>query len=262
MRSAASGVIIGAALGAVVAFAQSLSLSVSAPTTASGTVSLSASASATGLSSVRWTVDGQPVGSEITAGACVTSWDSRTVANGAHVVHAVGRTASGVPVSSAPMTVTVSNTAVPPPPPPPPPQGTTLPAGAVQCAIEGGSCTWAGGETRTVYYGANGAFVSRALASPVACDNATFGDPIVGVFKACHMGPTAPPPPPPVDPCVAQPGVLTVSSWPTAAEGSRQLRYSYTVAGVVTTVREARLSFAPSRALTVTDARGCSVVSQ
>lgn len=74
--------------------------------------------------------------------------------------------------------------------------------------------------------------------------------------QSCVVEPP-PPPPPPVDPCVANPGVLTVSSWPSTSEGSRQVRYSYTVAGAVVTVRSVSLDFTK---LTVIDSRGCSTV--
>jgi len=72
--------------------------------------------------------------------------------------------------------------------------------------------------------------------------------------QSCVVEP--PPPPPPVDPCVAAPGVLTVSSWPSSAEGARQLRYSYSVSGVVTTVRTLLVDLVSGR-VTATDARGC-----
>jgi hypothetical protein len=40
--------------------------------------------------------------------------------------------------------------------------------------------------TATVSYGANGAFFSRQnVTGTLRCDNATFGDPISGVVKAC-----------------------------------------------------------------------------
>jgi hypothetical protein len=56
---------------------------------------------------------------------------------------------------------------------------------------------------------------------------------------------------------VANPGVLNVSAWPSVSEGSRRLTYSYTVAGVTTTVAKVEVQLKPSRKITVTDARGC-----
>lgn len=74
------------------------------------------------------------------------------------------------------------------------------------------------------------------------------------------LPPPPPPPPPPVDPCLQNPGVLVVSQWPGAAEGSRRLTYSYTVAGVVVTVKAVTLTWGPPDHLTVTDARGCAAM--
>ncbi|MEO8484167.1 MAG: hypothetical protein ABI634_18290 [Acidobacteriota bacterium] len=70
---------------------------------------------------------------------------------------------------------------------------------------------------------------------------------------------TAPAPPPPSDPCVANPAALVVSAWPSSAEGSTQLRYSYAVSGAVATVKSVALTFGPTT-LTVRDSRGCTVV--
>ena len=51
------------------------------------------------------------------------------------------------------------------------------------CAVEGGICTFAG--TKQVEYGAKGIIVSKTATGSIACNNATFGDPISGVVKAC-----------------------------------------------------------------------------
>jgi YVTN family beta-propeller protein len=57
---------------------------------------------------------------------------------------------------------------------------------ATRCASENGSCSVPTGTTATVYYGANGRFFARGGSSgSVACNNATFGDPIAGTAKAC-----------------------------------------------------------------------------
>jgi hypothetical protein len=59
---------------------------------------------------------------------------------------------------------------------------------AKKCADERGTCTVAAGATATVLYGGNGRFHLRSGASgAVACSNATFGDPIPGVRKACWL---------------------------------------------------------------------------
>src|SRR5690606_37635934 len=140
---------------------------------------------------------------------------------------------------------------------PDPPQ-TGLPSDAVRCATEDETCRWTGGDTRTVYYGANGVFTARAArTSPVGCNNGVFGDPISGVLKACYTVPTTvtpTPDPTPVDPCVAAPLTITRVTWPSASAGSRQLRYtsSHPLASVTVTL-------SPARALVATDTRRCAV---
>ena len=57
------------------------------------------------------------------------------------------------------------------------------------CANENGSCAFTG--TRSVAYGANGKFNYGTFTNGAVCNNATFGDPIPGVAKACYSGPTA-----------------------------------------------------------------------
>lgn len=82
------------------------------------------------------------------------------------------------------------------------------------------------------------------------------------VTIASGIAPPPPPPsPPPINPCVANPLVITGVSWPSSAEGSRQLRYTASVAGLTTTVANVELTFIPRR-LSVTDARGCRAVVQ
>lgn len=55
-----------------------------------------------------------------------------------------------------------------------------------KCASENGSCTVPAGSKATVYFGASGRFFARGGSTgTVACNNATFGDPIVGTAKAC-----------------------------------------------------------------------------
>ncbi len=52
------------------------------------------------------------------------------------------------------------------------------------CAVEGAVCTLpAPGEVR---YGANDQYVMQAVTESIACDNATFDDPIWCVVKACE----------------------------------------------------------------------------
>ena len=62
-----------------------------------------------------------------------------------------------------------------------------LPAGAVRCASERGTCTLTSGTPATVYYGANGQWFSRgAVSGSIACSNSVFGDPLYGTAKACY----------------------------------------------------------------------------
>ncbi|MCA1586008.1 MAG: hypothetical protein LC791_14970, partial [Acidobacteria bacterium] len=86
--------------------------------------------------------------------------------------------------------------------------------------------------------------------------------PIVYVFEVTGGSgesppPPPPPPPPPADPCTANPLTLTVESWPSDAEGARQIRYTANASGVTTTLTKVEQIWSPQR-LTVTDARGCS----
>jgi hypothetical protein len=56
----------------------------------------------------------------------------------------------------------------------------------VDCAAENAICTLPTGGLATVYYGANGMFATKVgVAGSIACNNATFGDPIYGTVKRC-----------------------------------------------------------------------------
>ena len=66
--------------------------------------------------------------------------------------------------------------------------GTRLspPSGLTSCANENGTCRPPSGRVVTVYYGANNRFFSRmGVTGSIACNNATFGDPISGTAKRC-----------------------------------------------------------------------------
>jgi subtilisin family serine protease len=59
------------------------------------------------------------------------------------------------------------------------------PAGYTWCATENGQCSLSG--TSDVAYGASGRFnYKTGLSGTIACNNATFGDPIYGTVKACY----------------------------------------------------------------------------
>ena len=69
-------------------------------------------------------------------------------------------------------------------PPPPPPSGG--PDGYTFATDEGGTVNVSG--TVNIAYGANGQFeIVKNVSSNRACNNATFGDPIPGVKKACYI---------------------------------------------------------------------------
>ncbi|MDI1483425.1 hypothetical protein [Polyangium sp. y55x31] len=53
------------------------------------------------------------------------------------------------------------------------------------CADEDGWCSFTG--TRKVAYGARGVFAHISATDGVTCNNATFGDPLVGVRKGCWL---------------------------------------------------------------------------
>jgi YVTN family beta-propeller protein len=58
--------------------------------------------------------------------------------------------------------------------------------GLTSCASENGTCTIPAGKTVTVFYGAANRFFSKqGVTGAIACNNATFGDPISGTKKAC-----------------------------------------------------------------------------
>jgi hypothetical protein len=57
---------------------------------------------------------------------------------------------------------------------------------AATCAVEGGTCGFAG--PQTVAYGARGSYVFRTFTGGAACSTAAFGsDPIGGVQKSCYL---------------------------------------------------------------------------
>ncbi len=66
-----------------------------------------------GVSGVQFCVDGVNVGAEDVTAPYSVSWDSTTVANGAHVLTARARDAAGNATTTTGTTVTVSNTTPP-----------------------------------------------------------------------------------------------------------------------------------------------------
>ncbi|HET7175184.1 MAG TPA: Ig-like domain-containing protein [Gammaproteobacteria bacterium] len=87
-------------------------------TTVSGSVTLSAGADdAVGtVTFVQFLLDGNHLGAVVTAAPYQMSWDSTTVPNGSHTLAALAFNNDGQSTTSAPVTVTVSNSVTPPPP--------------------------------------------------------------------------------------------------------------------------------------------------
>ena len=84
--------------------------------TVSGTVTVSASASDNvGVAGVQFRLQGANLGAEDTTNPYSTSWNTTTVPNGSYTLTAIARDAAGNTKTSAPLTVTVSNTSTPPP---------------------------------------------------------------------------------------------------------------------------------------------------
>jgi Bacterial Ig domain len=83
--------------------------------TVSGTVTVSASASDNaGVTGVQFRLQGANLGAEDTTAPYSTSWNTTTVPNGSYTLTAIARDAAGNTKTSAPITVTVSNTSTPP----------------------------------------------------------------------------------------------------------------------------------------------------
>jgi hypothetical protein len=94
------------------------------------------------------------------------------------------------------------------------------------CASENSVCSFIG--TNQVRYGANNVYVYRVVTNSIACNNATFSDPIVGVFKTCDYSsgtttPTPAPTPAPVSSWVECGQENSVCSF----DGTHQVRYGY-----------------------------------
>ena len=86
--------------------------------TVSGTVTLTATATDNvGVAGVQFLVDNNPLAAEDTTSPYGVSWNTTTVANGAHTLTARARDAAGNTTTSAPVTVTVANAAADTTPP-------------------------------------------------------------------------------------------------------------------------------------------------
>jgi hypothetical protein len=87
--------------------------------------------------------------------------------------------ATTIPPTTTPPTTTPAPTTTTPPTTTPAPTTT----GWTFCSSENAICNFSG--TRTVRYGANNTYVSKIFTGSIACNNATFGDPIYGTVKHC-----------------------------------------------------------------------------
>jgi len=96
--------------------------------TVSGYVTFLARADSAGLVGLRFQVDGQDFGSEVTSGVCRAIWDSTQNSDGLHTIQAVGRDQYGNLTLAQPVTVLVSNPPFIPPAPAPAPAPTPTPA--------------------------------------------------------------------------------------------------------------------------------------
>jgi hypothetical protein len=77
-----------------------------------GSVTIGASASDDiGVAGVQFTLNGAPLGAEVTAAPFQLTWDTTTVLNGTHVLAAVARDAAGHTTTAAAVTVTIANEA-------------------------------------------------------------------------------------------------------------------------------------------------------
>jgi hypothetical protein len=86
-------------------------------TTVAGALTIGAQAADdTAVASVRFLVDGAQVGPESTAAPFTATWNTASVSDGEHAIHAEARDAAGNVASSQTIAVHVANTAVAPPP--------------------------------------------------------------------------------------------------------------------------------------------------
>jgi len=138
-------------------------------------VSLTASASdpnsGGSISSVSF-YDGTTLLGTATAAPYAVSWTAKT---GTHTFSAAAADNLGAKGTSAIVTVTVAASDGNPP------------AGAVTCARENQSCVIPAGTSATVWYGAGTSWnYKTGVSGSIACNNATFGDPLYGTGKSCR----------------------------------------------------------------------------
>ena len=87
-----------------------VSLTAPAAGTVNGTIAVTASASSgSGIASVQFQLDGNNLGSLVTASPYSINWNTNTVSNGSHTLTAIATANGGGTATSSPVSVTVSN---------------------------------------------------------------------------------------------------------------------------------------------------------
>jgi hypothetical protein len=112
LSTVGAGNVTGTEMGPKATNAALVTISTPTPnaTVAGSTVSVSANAShPAGIASVQFTLDGTNLGAPLTTSPYQLTWDTRSVADGAHTLTAVGRDNSGNKAASSPLTFTVAN---------------------------------------------------------------------------------------------------------------------------------------------------------
>ncbi len=108
---------------------------------------------------------------------------------------------------------------------------TPTPGTWTKCADENGTCTFSG--THQVRYGANGTYNYQTATDSIACNNATFGDPLVGVVKHCDVSSDSATPTPTATTTSTPTPTSTATTWTKCADengtctfsGTHQVRY-------------------------------------
>ncbi|GCE12903.1 carbohydrate-binding protein [Tengunoibacter tsumagoiensis] len=131
---------------------------------------------------------------------------------------------NGVAFVNSNPTPTPTSTPTPTPTSTPTSTPTPTPSGWTTCASENGTCSFSG--TMVVRYGANNQFFYKTATTSIACNNATFGDPLVGTVKACAFASV---PPTSWTFCASENGTCAVPGTVTVAYGANSSYYYKTV---------------------------------
>ena len=122
----------------------------------------------------------------------------------------------------------------------------TPPVGAVSCAVENGNCVVPSGSTAMVYYGKTASFNYKLhVSGTIPCNNATFGDPLVGTAKACLYVLDSVPPAPGAPTSVSAIVNFSDSDQGTDNETDAQVRYDISLNGTTLTVKLTQLDPSP-----------------